>query len=661
LGAEAPIADSIHLYFHDFYITDNSDTAVHIGRGIYKFSFDIQKGKATLSGLDFLKVTPGVSPVIPSEGMIYANLIKHKLLYYNGASWDTISGQVASGGGGGGEEGGESGTNVLSHDQYMVTYEGASNNDIVGTFDPWYPTDDTSSASFSYVLLDSKGGTYAINSSTGIVTILSNTALTAGTDTLTVRTTLSGNTEDHYAFVTVKATSDCYFMNPGVGGSHDGTRANPYASWSGVTFAEDKAYFQLRGTTYTTSTSINVSGTSGHEVIYGAYGTGARPIITTGAGVNGMAITASYVKIFEYKFLDCLTTGIRIRGQGYSNYTNLTFSDLELENSDQGGNGQIYFMWIGTIGQYQHADYLSDIVCHDGTEFGIKNEIGGLTMENIRTYNHPYSGISNATEANHYKITGLSSYDNLHYAVEMSGYQAELAYSVLKCNNGYCPIEQSDSTSARQWIHHNVIDGNGGYSYGLINMITGATNPGPLKRNFLIENNEFKNSVFTVGATGVGAIEIRYNTDSVVIRRNKFHNLNYGIQINSTITPTYGYQIYYNIFYDNDTCILGTASSNIGIYNNLIDGSAVLPGTTGETVRNNFYTILTSAGTSSNNIDLDAITKTNYFLNYTGHDYHLKATAALAIDLGYNLSLTPDYDGVTVGNPPEIGTFEYIP
>jgi hypothetical protein len=96
------------------------------------------------------------------------------------------------------------------------------------------------------------------------------------------------------------------------------------------------------------------------------------------------------------------------------------------------------------------------------------------------------------------------------------------------------------------------------------------------------------------------------------------------------------------------------------VYNNTVDGAINLTGTTSPIVRNNFY--ISSTTSTSDNIDIDAISTGNYFTDYSGHDYYLKSTATLAIDEGYNVGITPDIVGTSVPQRTgvDIGAFELL-
>jgi hypothetical protein len=191
-------------------------------------TFPIRKAENVLMKLSLL------------HGIMYFPLIAILLLLINGMVYAGLPSHVCD-------------SVILSHDQYMATYDGANNNDVVGLFDPWYCTQDTTSETFYYVFTNSKGGIYAIHYTTGLVTINNNTNLASGIDTLTVEVTLGSVSREYHIYVTVREESDCYFIDPSAGTNGSGTRTSPYNTWSGVSFSTGKAYFQKRGTSYTSN------------------------------------------------------------------------------------------------------------------------------------------------------------------------------------------------------------------------------------------------------------------------------------------------------------------------------------------------------------------------------------------------------------------------
>lgn len=537
----------------------------------------------------------------------------------------------------------------LSHNQYMITYDGAYNNDTVGVFDCWYPTQDTASTTFFYSLIDDEGGIYGINDS--VIYILSNTSLTSGIDTLIVRTILGGNTQDNYVYVTVKAESDCYFIDPDAGAG-SGTRASPYNSWASVTFVAGKAYFQKRGTQWNSLIYIGVDGTLDNEIIIGAYGVGNRPEFSDNTGDAIIDIQASYIQFYEL-YVENNYYGINTYGD--DTYTNIRISDCEFNNTAT-QDGAIYLSNRResgnlTVDQYMWYHEIYDVVSHDHTNgYGMKIEGSAVYVRNFRGYNN-LQGISLPMVATRDTIVGFSGWNNSTKGIEISGWYHDISYSIIDATSVGDGIVADDTSCTGTIIHNCYLTG--GTYWGVIGIHGSGGGPPYYGGNFIIEDNVIRNS-----SSGNG-IWIGYNMDNIIIRRNIIYGNSNGIRYGASANGIDSLFVYYNIFYDNTDDIEIVGGDTIYIYNNTIDGNITISGASADTVRNCYFSSLTGATYSSNNIDIDTITTANHFIDYVGNDYHLKKTAISAIDNGYNYGQAKDFDNVGIEDSPDIGAFEF--
>jgi hypothetical protein len=114
--------------------------------------------------------------------------------------------------------------------------------------------------------------------------------------------------------------------------------------------------------------------------------------------------------------------------------------------------------------------------------------------------------------------------------------------------------------------------------------------------------------------------------------------------------------------------IPGDAFNNLTINNNIFQGFATRPvEITGSSkdyllIQNNIYygngsNASNVTGTPTHYTNSGNLTS-NPLFNTAGSDFHLQAGSP-AINAGINESLTLDYGGNSVGNPPEIGAYEY--
>jgi hypothetical protein len=586
--------------------------------------------------------------VMAMKNLILPVLLIIPMLFYNGKGLAESTDIDASG-------------NIihLSHDQYSVTYDGAAVNDVVGVFDPWYPTQDTTSGKFSYALVFSKNGTYAIDNSTGVVTIGNASNLKKGTDTLIVRTTLQSRTEDNYLYVTVKATADCYFIDPSAGSNGNGTRNSPFNSWSYVAFKAGKAYFQKRETIYTHLIQVFSGGSYGNEMILGAYGTGSRPKISCGTTQQAMQVVGSYIWFFEFEFYTN-QYGIQMESSGVSSIdSHCLLSDLTLENSAP-INGMIYFKHMDLVIDHNKSyhrvyDIKTTSSINGQSYYGLKVETSNNTIENFRGINVDYMTISIPCSGWYNTVSGVSAI-NTGNGMEVSGVGNDVSYSYFK--NNYRGIVVDDPGSMNTKIHHCLFDGGTGDASIKLrangNYWQPPFEPMSFARDICIEDNIIKNNYYAAG------ISVEFAMKRTLINRNKIYNNYYGIRIGTDNEGIDTVNMYYNVVYGNSACNIQTIAGNhVFLYNNLIDGTMDCSGTTNNVMINCFHKKLVGTFTATNNIDMDQIKVTDYFTNYTGHNYTLKSTATNAINKGKNLGLELDHNRQTISNLPEIGPYEF--
>jgi len=571
---------------------------------------------------------------------------------------------------------------ILSHDQYYVTYDGALDNDLVGTWNPWFPTQDTCTGTFSYDIINNVNNIYSINNTSGLLSIGSSTNLTTGTDQVTIRTTLGSITQDCSAFIKVMPIGNCYFIDPSVGSSGTGTRISPYKAWSdSYTHAVGKAYFLKRGSITTTKLEASTNGTLGNEVIYGSYGpeNGGTKAFIQRPGLVGIYLYGNYNQFYDLYFNKCGWAIIQeYTSAGYKRTNNL-FSHLY---AYQTGliNGAIFFQQQ-MPGLQQSIDFQAhhkvyDYQVTEASGYGMKIEMGDIGIENMRTWKNgcPTNeghGISLATLANHVVIKGLSSYANTYLGMEMSGSYHDLSYSYIDGSGvgAVSAINLDDPTTHDCSIRHCVIKGTnllGSQKYAAIRFRTGAqdTSTGELltpidsRKKYTIENC---NISYAPGNKGT-AIGIYNYTQQVLLRNNIIHDCSYGIYMLSWESGIKDVSIYNNIFHSNNSDIYTLyGSSNLNVYNNTATSVFDFTDSATETVKNNVYGSWVGAvSSSSNNLDIDTINQTDYFVDPTNHNYHLKSSATNLIGMGINVGILTDHDGSTYTNPPSIGAYEYF-
>lgn len=74
-----------------------------------------------------------------------------------------------------------------------------------------------------------------------------------------------------FAMAQIGRNANVHYIDPTVSGPGDGTLANPFRSWTSVTWAPGHTYLQKRGTTYSGVLQVSASGTALQRITIGAY------------------------------------------------------------------------------------------------------------------------------------------------------------------------------------------------------------------------------------------------------------------------------------------------------------------------------------------------------------------------------------------------------
>ena len=198
-------------------------------------------------------------------------------------------------------------------------------------------------------------------------------------------------------------------------------------------------------------------------------------------------------------------------------------------------------------------------------------------------------------------------------------------------------LDEDTYHKLRLYFYYNIFSNcgysDGLYAFGGIQFVGSAAATGDLCSYVYIYNNVFEAD----GARGMIHLQSPYNLDHFYIRNNIF-----------TDVTSYGWLNVWNKLGD-DTTDTGTydlfwIENNI-LYNN-VSANAIYY-RSGKAITN-----LTGWSPQTNILAGDPL-----FVSTT--NFHLQAGSP-AINAGTNVSLPTDFDGRTVGNPPEIGAYEYV-
>lgn len=439
-------------------------------------------------------------------------------------------------------------------------------------------------------------------------------------------------------YVTIAATvfGATIYIDPSYTGStQNGSMSNPYNSWSKFSINSGNTYLQKAGTTYTCSSTINISGKS--SVTLGAYGTGNKPkIVTTGSGTHIINISGSSgvtVKDLEITSTGTWVTGVIIQGSG-------------------AGNNQVKNCLI------RHTEWGVRVVTTSGG-----NKILNSTIHDIKD-----DGIY-VKDASSIEIGFCTIYDVNKKYLE----NTNQSYSA---GDG---IQMASTNNLVFNIHDNIIDHSSmGNKFCII--AWGNNYSGTIERNTIIG----------AGNMNTSGIYLSPTTKTVIVRYNMIKNGEYGIYsyaktdayynvFMSNKTGVHTMQSYSltsrnNVFYNNTTYGVSSATStSLNLKNNIfyISGSAKAIKYSGSITSNNnvfntqqsgfinSYSSMTAWRNATNN-DRNSVVGNPNFVNPSNQDFHLQSSS-IAINKGINVSLVKDYFGGTVpmAGAPDAGIHEY--
>jgi len=569
---------------------------------------------------------------------------------------------------------------ILSEAQDFIVPSDAPNGEYVG-YVKAYPEFEMIGDAPTFVLKTNSDNIYAV-SSAGLITIADNTSLAAGTDVIVVTVNKTGFSDcDINVSILCIATASCIYIDSDDGGGV-GTRADPTDAFPAI--LSNKYYLLKRDDTLTVD-HIDVVNKS--NVIFGSYGTGARPVLQRGVG-QFMFYINSICDNITIRDLEATTTEpyksdpdtvgkftTWCDGLFYESRTTTVFRliNCEIHHIYSGGQSNnsatvsvtdsIEFAW----------NYFHDIA-YDG--------IYGETRSTI------HSGVSNVYANKIITCQLLWKYSHAHWDTGGDGIQ------LVNYHTSYC--------------HHNYVDASqvGGMACILISFTTIADNDGTewaeVYNNYLIGDK-----AGTTVDTDQAAFLISCGFNYGKIYNNFLKGIsthNWGVYSSGTVLSTV--TVFNNIFLNVDGGIAGIQES---VYNNTFYGCGyrrldytrwvyreISSSITLKNFKNNiiYFTnvnqhayvsseVLAGGGDFDYNVynisdvnnedrfwwpyanfvdvqaeglELHSIADNPDFVSSV--DYHLQAGSP-AIAAGIGVGLNTDYDGEVWKPTPSIGAYEY--
>lgn len=299
-------------------------------------------------------------------------------------------------------------------------------------------------------------------------------------------------------------------------GTSEGEAWETTAKVSGTSFAAGSCIVFKRGDTWNSRLIVPSSGTAGNPIVFGAYGTGSKPVIDG----TGIAITSMY-----HGMVNCMGK------------SNVTISDIRVQDSglgDANNNTGIYI-------------YNSSNIIVDNVEIANTESAGIMAgaSTNVSVLN------SDVTMTNCAAASEQISFSNI------DGFEIAHNKSYTNCNPSYSPPGgagiDAKGGSRNGSIHHNEVWDIGGGSNGIY--VDGYSTS---SYNIQIYNNKVWD--VEAGALCLGA-EQTGNIHDVLVHHNIFAtSTDTGLLMHDSGTeggPVYNIYVYNNTFYKNGTSGVG--------------------------------------------------------------------------------------------------------
>lgn len=402
------------------------------------------------------------------------------------------------------------------------------------------------------------------------------------------------------------------YIDPDAAGGGDGSLATPFDGWDDVSWADYTAYLQKRGT----STTIDET-PANTNVLMGAYGTGADPILT----ITELDFDGDSAVLRDYE----LHGRIEFGSSGAS-VTGGWFYNNELDGDSTAENGLINWSeHIKVIGNEIHHMWSDGIYGDDPNTYGegceyaynwiykinlawftdqdpdnspgdcIQIPVADTVRVHHNTLDHSYTG-------NKFSLIVGNAGDVGYFGDRFVIIEKNLMYIPLASDNGGYGIFTADSLDGI--IRYNVIE----------QLDTSGTGGGMWIGGFDVNTWEVYENI--ISGTGNG--------------------MDNGINVSSPVG-----NLYNNTLWDIDTSL---ASGWNTAFNNIIDGYTNSPETF-----------------DASNIFVDDVGANTLFNDTTNTDFRLVDNAS-AIDIGATYSvITTDLSGISVpqNSVPDAGVSEY--
>lgn len=458
-------------------------------------------------------------------------------------------------------------------------------------------------------------------------------------------------------FFSVNGWGATYYVknggNDGASGTSDGTAWATLSKVQGFVFSPGDTILFKRGSSWTGSLSISQSGASGNRITYGAYGSGALPIIDSQNGNDTVSIVnKSYVTIEYLDLRYPSNASVFVNGGNFItvDHCELGRGTLEFGIKAVGWSaGQVSDLVISNNVVHTHA--ASDFGDGEGPSDGIRIDAG---VNNSRIYNNivtdfGHSGIAALRwSPDPYPMNNNWIYNNTVTNTSVVTYGRGISF------------DSTDPSAAGNRIFNN--------NFFNLRTVSQLNANGTMFYNNIMNNVHSSNPDPADGCLALQSYSGTYATN-MKIYNNVFANCGQsGLTLRGgEPNRISGNEIVNNVFYNNsinDYQLWVDDSANIGgnlFKNNLFYKSGVT-----NLIRNGHnsssdYSRTVTQFNSDNGKGGDVITGNvgGNPLFMSSSDFHLGAGSP-AIDAGIDVGITGDFGGNPRVGFPDIGAYEYL-
>jgi hypothetical protein len=467
--------------------------------------------------------------------------------------------------------------------------------------------------------------------------------------------------EDDTCQIRVKESKFCKFIDYNYSGTELGNRGQPLTDLNVANVAPGYAYFFKRGAKVLNK-KYNIPGlksTEKNPTVFGAYGSGSNPEfdgsgLIAGDGLFyflGKPSPSSNVSIYNIDISNYPASALRIASKS------LRFS---INNSKYRNNCRIS-MDSGLADVYLYGNSADSLVNWNHELINLES-VGSLCpllkTDASGVYAYNIKAATARAESPNFRFA-ISYYSKLSHFHFLGGSRSvQVRFPFVTITDGI--IE--GAKEAGMFLVTNETYNGKPEKLRINNVLFKNNDNGIYGYNANINNTTIENCRFDSNLKD--GIYFHNGGEGRTIQNCSFiNNGSDGIELYKSSQASNNLKIYYNLFYGNKGKAINAANAscatNLYIYNNTINGTVDLTGSSNEIFRNNFFESVSSVTTSSNNVQLSTISLTNYFKNPAAKNFELTSSAVNAIDKGYNVGLKYDCLKVTISGLPDIGAFEY--